>query len=114
MLIRRLLLVLLLFPSLALAQAPATTSPASPAAAPPASHRADVSQPAATPPAAATAPADPAAAAEPAVTTSAETPSAAPPPAQGVLPKDLSVWGMFVAADWVVQGVMIGLVWRRC
>ena len=30
--------------------------------------------------------------------------------AQVALPKDLSVWGMFVAADWVVQGVMIGLV----
>ncbi len=27
-----------------------------------------------------------------------------------MLPKDLSVWGMFQAADWVVQGVMIGLV----
>ncbi len=28
-----------------------------------------------------------------------------------VLPKDLSVWGMFVAADWVgCRGVMIGLV----
>ncbi len=26
-----------------------------------------------------------------------------------VLPKDLSVWGMFLAADWLVQGVMIGL-----
>ena len=107
--IRRLLLVLLLFPSLALAQAPATTNPASPAAAPPAVTT-PASPPAATPPAAATAPADPAAAAEPAVTTPAETPSAAPPPAQGVLPKDLSVWGMFMAADWVVQGVMIGLV----
>jgi biopolymer transport protein ExbB len=26
-----------------------------------------------------------------------------------VLPKDLSVWGMFLAADWVVQAVMVGL-----
>ena len=25
------------------------------------------------------------------------------------LPRDLSVWGMFVAADWLVQAVMIGL-----
>ncbi len=25
-------------------------------------------------------------------------------------PHDLSVWGMFVAADWVVQAVMVGLV----
>ena len=26
------------------------------------------------------------------------------------LPRDLSPWGMFMAADWVVKGVMIGLV----
>jgi biopolymer transport protein ExbB len=26
------------------------------------------------------------------------------------LPRDLSVWGMFVQADWVVQAVMVGLV----
>lgn len=26
------------------------------------------------------------------------------------VPHDLSVWGMFVAADWVVQAVMLGLV----
>ncbi|ANB16190.1 tonB-system energizer ExbB [Dokdonella koreensis] len=32
--------------------------------------------------------------------------SAAPGPA---LPHDLSVWGMFLAADWVVQAVMLGL-----
>ena len=25
------------------------------------------------------------------------------------LPHDLSPWGMFMAADWVVKGVMIGL-----
>ncbi len=61
MLLRRLLVLLLLFPSLALAQEPAMTTPAA-------------------------------------------------PPAQAVLPKDLSVWGMFVAADWVVQAVMVGLV----
>lgn len=28
----------------------------------------------------------------------------------GTLPHDLSPWGMFMAADWVVKGVMIGLV----
>jgi biopolymer transport protein ExbB len=28
----------------------------------------------------------------------------------GVLPSDLSVWGMFAAADWVVKAVMIGLL----
>jgi len=27
----------------------------------------------------------------------------------GVLPRDLSVWGMFVQADWLVQAVMLGL-----
>ena len=33
-----------------------------------------------------------------------------PAPAAGaVIPKDLSVWGMFVAADWIVQSVMVGL-----
>lgn len=26
------------------------------------------------------------------------------------LPRDLSVWGMFVSADWLVQAVMVGLV----
>ncbi len=37
-------------------------------------------------------------------------PIPAPVPASGaVVPKDLSVWGMFVAADWIVQGVMVGL-----
>jgi biopolymer transport protein ExbB len=30
-------------------------------------------------------------------------------PVSAALPKDLSVWGMFVAADLVVQGVMVGL-----
>ncbi len=34
-------------------------------------------------------------------------PAASPPPA--LLPHDLSPWGMFLAADWVVQGVMLGL-----
>ena len=84
--VRCLLLVLLLLPSLALAQAPATTEPAPPA----------VTAPAETEAAPATAPTNPA------------TPAAAP--AQAVLPKDLSVWGMFMAADWVVQAVMVGLV----
>lgn len=34
-------------------------------------------------------------------------PAAAPSPADGVLPQDLSPLGMFRAAHWVVQGVMI-------
>ena len=100
MLVGRLLVVLLMFPSLAWAQAPAATEPAPPA----------VTVPAETPPT--TPPTEPATptATEPAP---AGVPSTAAPtaaPAQAVLPKDLSVWGMFVAADWVVQGVMIGLV----
>ena len=100
MLLRRLLVLLLLFPSLALAQAP-TAEPAPPA----------VAGPAAAPPAAPTTTTAPTESATPAATEPA--PAAAPPaaaPAQAVLPKDLSVWGMFAAADWVVQGVMIGLV----
>lgn len=98
MLLRRLLVLLLLFPSLAQAQAPAATQPAPPTVAAPAEV------------APAAAPADPAApAAEPAVKLPAPPPPAAAP-AQAVLPKDLSVWGMFMAADWVVQAVMVGLV----
>lgn len=98
--LRRLLLVLLLLPSLAFAQSQVTTEPAPPA----------ITAPAETQPASTTAPSDPAAPAlAPAVSPPAETPAAAAP-AQAVLPKDLSVWGMFMAADWVVQGVMIGLV----
>ncbi len=106
MLFRRLLVLLILFPVLAWAQPQGTTTPASP--------------PAASPPAASS-PAAPTDAAAPAVSPAAPvdvtSPAAAPatPPATpaigtSVLPKDLSVWGMFVAADWVVQGVMIGLV----
>jgi biopolymer transport protein ExbB len=30
-------------------------------------------------------------------------------PMEAALPHDLSPWGMFMAADWVVKGVMIGL-----
>ena len=105
MLVRRLLVVLLIFPALAWAQVPATTEPSQPAAAPPA----DVA---------------PVAPVDPAVPSDTATPSPAPPAAstpaapatppapatQAVLPKDLSVWGMFMAADWVVKAVMIGLV----
>ena len=39
-----------------------------------------------------------------------ETPAApAVSVANSVLPRDLSVWGMFLQADWLVQGVMVGL-----
>ena len=92
------ILVFLLLPTLAGAQSqiPAAAEPA-------------VSAPTASP-------ADPAAIppADPAATTSAEPEAAPPSPgaaalSPSILPKDLSVWGMFVAADWLVQGVMIGL-----
>ena len=95
--VRRQLVVFLLFPSLAWAQAPTTA----PAAAPPAAP----APAAATPPAAATTPGNPS---PPAATPAA--PGDPATPAQAILPKDLSVWGMFLAADWVVQGVMVGLV----
>jgi biopolymer transport protein ExbB len=35
--------------------------------------------------------------------------AATPPGAHPTLPQNLSPWGMFMAADWVVKGVMIGL-----
>lgn len=35
--------------------------------------------------------------------------SAASSPAKATLPHNLSPWGMFMAADWVVKGVMLGL-----
>ncbi|MBY0325052.1 MAG: tonB-system energizer ExbB [Reyranella sp.] len=63
----------------------------------------------------------------PATTTAAPAPAGSPPPetvaqpspatpapaaapvSPSILPKDLSVWGMFAAADWLVQAVMVGL-----
>ena len=93
--VRSVLGLLVLFPSLAWAQAPATTEQSPPAAS---VRPVDPETLAATP-------TDPAA-------TDVATPLVMPPaaPSQAVLPKDLSVWGMFKAADWIVQGVMIGLV----
>ncbi|CAN5695066.1 hypothetical protein BH11PSE3_BH11PSE3_51550 [soil metagenome] len=82
------ILALLLVPTLAGAQSPAATPPVV------------ASDAAATPPA--EAPAAPPTVAEP------SSPAAAAISAS-ILPRDLSVWGMFVAADWLVQGVMIGL-----
>lgn len=51
----------------------------------------------------------------PALAVAQTPPSPAAPPvalpvASAALPRDLSVLGMFLAADWVVQAVMIGLV----
>jgi biopolymer transport protein ExbB len=36
-------------------------------------------------------------------------PSAPAAVSPSILPRDLSVWGMFMAADWLVQAVMVGL-----
>lgn len=66
-------------------------------------------------------------ASDPAATPAAATPEAGQPVAsapidtsvgapagtdvpKSLLPHDLSPWGMFMAADWVVKGVMIGLI----
>jgi len=53
-------------------------------------------------------------AASPPPETVAQPSPAAPSPgaaavSPSILPKDLSVWGMFAAADWLVQAVMAGL-----
>ena len=39
----------------------------------------------------------------------AQAQAEATPPVVSRLPRDLSVWGMFAAADWLVQTVMVGL-----
>jgi biopolymer transport protein ExbB len=57
------------------------------------------------PPAAQSAPA----AAPPAVATPANVPAASSPDIALKLPRDLSPWGMFMAADIVVKAVMVGL-----
>ncbi len=41
---------------------------------------------------------------------SAQTPPVPAPAISLILPRDLSPWGMFLAADIVVKAVMIGLV----
>lgn len=98
--------------------APATPStPATPAV-----PEATQPTPETTTPPAAQQPASPAAAAEPAATASpaapeqpaAEAPSTfiedlLPAGERSDIPHDLSPWGMFMAADWVVKAVMIGL-----
>lgn len=83
----------------ALAQeTPSTNAPAAPAVEAPSSP----------------APANPAPAAAPAASPSPElvqTQTAAPVESENglILPHDLSPWGMFMAADWVVKAIMIGL-----
>ena len=120
----------LLAPATVMAQtAPVPADPAAPAATSPADAQApDVpAAPAATPEAAPSAvspaanPADAQAANLPAATAAAETAPSTIPPAEpapagagfevpaSLLPHDLSPWGMFMGADVVVKGVMIGL-----
>ena len=113
MTVRRLLAALVLFPAIAWAQPQGTTQPASPPPAAPAQGSAPAAPSIAAPtppaspdtPAAAVAPA-----AEPASTPTATPPAVPPTVGASVLPKDLSPWGMFMAADLVVQGVMVGLI----
>nr|WP_245432683.1 tonB-system energizer ExbB [Mesorhizobium loti] len=57
------------------------------------------------------APASPSMSAQPAPATAVATPGATEEPsiAKATLPHNLSPWGMFMSADWVVKGVMLGL-----
>lgn len=125
--VSRLLAVLIFLPALAMAQTaptpaapPATTAPATtpPAATPSTTTPSTTTSPATTSPTTTPPVAAPSTDATPVAPPAASTetvPVASPtaPPAPTVaaaLPRDLSVLGMFLAADWVVQAVMIGLV----
>lgn len=80
--------------------------PASPEAAP----QPSATQPAIPAPAVEPAPAMQAAPPSPdAASPSNSSPAAQPDQAKATLPHNLSPWGMFMAADWVVKAVMIGL-----
>jgi biopolymer transport protein ExbB len=61
-------------------------------------------------PAAPSAPAQPGAISSPIPAVPATAPQAAPSVASAALPRDLSPWGMFLAADIVVKAIMLGLV----
>jgi biopolymer transport protein ExbB len=73
-----------------------------------------VAGPTAPAPASAASPGAPVATAAPAEGTPAQPQEAAAPPAAdvapGLLPRDLTPWGMFMSADIVVKAVMIGLI----
>ncbi|MBS0222738.1 MAG: tonB-system energizer ExbB [Proteobacteria bacterium] len=93
-------------PSIALAQAPAPSSPSSSSSteAPPAATLQPGESPAASS----------GSTALPSQTSSQpssqpSTPSASATVGMSLLPRDLSVWGMFAQADWLVQAVMVGL-----
>ncbi|MBN9513024.1 MAG: tonB-system energizer ExbB [Alphaproteobacteria bacterium] len=125
--VSRLFAILIFLPALAMAQTaptpatppvaapPATSAPATtpPAATPPTTTPPATTSPTTTPPTAA--PSTDATPVTPPAASTETAPVASPtaPPAPTVaaaLPRDLSVLGMFLAADWVVQAVMIGLV----
>lgn len=115
--VSRLLAVLIFLPTLAMAQT--TPTPAAPPVASPSTTTSPTTtSPTTTPPMAAppvVAPSTDATPVAPPVSSTETAPVASPtaPPAPTVaaaLPRDLSVLGMFLAADWVVQAVMIGLV----
>lgn len=97
------------------AQSPATPAPAAgaPVTPAPAAAPVDVSTPAVQPEAApvAEAPSEPASPPPSLLEDPAGAIShmLAPPERRSDLPHDLSPWGMFMAADWVVKGVMLGL-----
>ncbi|MEP9347601.1 tonB-system energizer ExbB [Xanthobacter sp. KR7-225] len=97
----------------AAASAPAASSPIAPAPARPATAPSLApAAPASAAPAAPSAPATQASPGDHGAQDLAPADSAPPPPAaaaNGLLPHDLSPWGMFMAADLVVKAVMIGL-----
>jgi biopolymer transport protein ExbB len=111
------ILLLLMAPALAFAQANGTATPPTagvPAITPPTSAGQPPSAPASgSPPAAEATATTPSTPGElPPATAPASPPALTPGEAAvspSILPKDLSVWGMFMAADWLVQGVMVGL-----
>ncbi len=89
---------------------PSTNAPVAPAAAAPSSPAPTNTAPAAAPAPSATTPAASAPSPE-LIQSQTVAPAAAPVESESglILPHDLSPWGMFMAADWVVKAVMIGL-----
>ena len=89
------------------ASEPTTPAPANPAPTPALNNATPATeQPAAAP---STTPSNEPAAAQQATPEAAQPVTSAGEPPAFVLPHDLSPWGMFMAADWVVKSVMIGL-----
>lgn len=94
-------------PSAPAASEPTTPAPSNPAPTPALNNATPATeQPAAAP---STIPSNEPAAAQQATPEAAQPVTSAGEPPAFVLPHDLSPWGMFMAADWVVKSVMIGL-----